>query len=481
MKCVEITIIREQELAMSSISQVSEAMRGVLTSQAKEVERQTGFVERSSAQLDGPTFAQLLVFGWMDQPQASYSQLRHVAASLGVQVSNQAVEQRFSPQSVALLRALLETAVGEVISSEARAPQLLSRFNGVYVQDGTVISLPSELREQWRGCGGSTPEAGQSSLRLQVRLDLKAGRMQGPWLQEGRASERSGAAYEAPLPTGSLYNVDSNYFTLSDMRAYGQAGGYWLTPAKAGTLIIDERGQCWDLVSLLRAQTGDEVDLPVYLGKHERLPARLIAKRVSPAQAAQRRQRATATQESPPKGVQRPNARKRATGSKRQRQRKRNKTGQARLHLLEWTILVTNVPREMLSVEEALVLARCRWQIELLWKLWKQDGQVDRWRSAKPERILTEVYAKLLGLLITHWLTLMECWQTPNRSLVKARQAVAWMAPVLALGVAGVVDLELMVQRTSQVMASGATVNTRRKRPATYQLVADPRRIRGLG
>jgi hypothetical protein len=275
--------------------------------------------------------------------------------------------------------------------------------------------------------------------------------------------------------------VDSNYFTLSDMRAYGQAGCYWLTPAKAGTLIIDERGQCWDLVSLLRAQQGDEVDLQVSLGKHERLPVRLIARRVSPAQAGQRQKRATVTQEGPPKGVQRPNVRKRVAGSKRQRQRKHKKTSPARLQLLEWTILVTNVPRELLSVDEALVLARCRWQIELLWKLWKQQGQVDTWRSAKPERILTEVYAKLLGLLITHWLTLIECWQAPNRSLVKARQAAAWMAPCLALGVAGVLDLEAMVQRTSQTMASGATVKPRRKKPATYQLVADPRLIRGFG
>jgi hypothetical protein len=456
-------------------------MRRVLTTQAKELERQTGFVQRSSAQLDGPSFAQTVVFGWMDEPQASYSQLRQVAASLGVQVSTQAVEQRFSAEAVALLRGLLEAAVGEVLSSEGRAAELLGRFNGVYVQDGTVISLPAELKEQWRGCGGSTPEAGQSSLRLQVRLDLKAGRMQGPWLQEGRASERSGEAYQTPLPTGSLYNVDSNYFTLRDMRAYGRAGGFWLTPAKAGMLLIDERGQCWDLVSLLRAQTGDELDLPVYLGKHERLPARLIARRVSGRQAAQRRKRAQATQESKPKGVQRPNARKRAPGSKRQRQRKRNKTGQARLQLLEWTILLTNVPPEVLSVDEALVLARCRWQIELLWKLWKQQGQVDRWRSAKPERILSELYAKLLGLLITHWLTLIECWQAPNRSLVKARQVGQWMAPVLALGVAGIVDLESMVQRTSQIMATGTTVNARRKKPATYQLVADPRLVRGLG
>jgi len=37
------------------------------------------------------------------------------------------------------------------------------------------------------------------------------------------------------------------------------------------------------------------------------------------------------------------------------------------------------------------------------------------------------------------------------------------------------------VQRTSHTMASGCSVNARRKRPAAYQLVAQPKLIRGLG
>lgn len=259
---------------MSSISQVAEAMQQVLTTRARDLARQTGFVQRSTAQLDGPTFAQMTVFGWMDQPEASYPQLRDVAASLDVSVSTQAVEQRFSSQSAALLRRLLQEAVGEVLCSEGSVPELLSRFQGGYVQDGTIISLPPELKQEWAGCGGRTPEAGQSSLRVQVRLDLAHGGLQGPWLQAGRAAERSGEAHETPLPEGCLYNVESGYFTLAEMRAHDKAGRSWLTTPKAGTLLIDARGQCWDLASFLGAQTGDEVDVSVFLGKRERLPVR---------------------------------------------------------------------------------------------------------------------------------------------------------------------------------------------------------------
>ena len=456
---------------MSSRAQVSETMQTILTSRAKALERETGFVERSTVHLDGPIFSQTAVLTWMHSPQASYSQLRHTAASLGVQVSNQAIEQRFGPASVRLLRALLEETIGQVISSEASAPEVLARFNGVYLQDGTVISLPASLARQWPRGGQAGQEA---ALRVQGRLELGSGHLSGLWLQAGREAERSGPAITTPLPVGSLFHGDMGYFTLSEMRQRGKQGQYWLTQAKATLTLIDQRGQCWDLLSFLRAQKSEVVDVELFVGKRERLPVRLIAVRVSPEEAKRRRERANERITHPPKGCQAPLPGKCKPKEQRQGKRKGKKVSAARLRLADWTIVLTNVPQEQLSVPEALVLLRCRWQIELLWKLWKQYGKVDTWRSYKPERILTEIYAKLLGLVITHWQLLIGCWQAPNRSLVKAKQVVEWMTPCLALALAGVVAVETVVGRTVQMMGKGCTINARKRRPNTYQLLADP-------
>jgi hypothetical protein len=198
---------------MKSVSQLAEAIQTVLTTRAKDIERETGFVQRSTAQLEGPSFAQTSVLCWMDEPEASSSPLEHVAASLGVRVSNQALEQRFASASAAFMQRLLEEAVGQVISSEAHVPQLLRRFKGGYLQDGTLLSLPPELAEPWPGWGGTPPEAGQSSLRVQVRLELGQGELPGPWLPAGREAERRGPAVQKPLPGGCLYKVESGYFT----------------------------------------------------------------------------------------------------------------------------------------------------------------------------------------------------------------------------------------------------------------------------
>src|SRR5262249_28717415 len=52
-------------------------------------------------------------------------------------------------------------------------------------------------------------------------------------------------------------------------------------------------------------------------------------------------------------------------------------------------------------------LRRLRWQIELLFRLWKDEGQVDQTRGRKPERVLCELLAKLLGQVVQHWATLL--------------------------------------------------------------------------
>ena len=62
-----------------------------------------------------------------------------------------------------------------------------------------------------------------------------------------------------------------------------------------------------------------------------------------------------------------------------------------RLARAAWTLGVTHVPGERLTVREGLVRGRMRWQIALLFKLWKSHGRVDESRRTTPWRILGEV------------------------------------------------------------------------------------------
>ena len=48
---------------MNSIACVSELLQEFLLRRAKELERSSGFVQRSTARLDGPSFVQMCVLG----------------------------------------------------------------------------------------------------------------------------------------------------------------------------------------------------------------------------------------------------------------------------------------------------------------------------------------------------------------------------------------------------------------------------------
>ena len=465
------SITQEQE--------VSEAVQEVLLDKAKEIERRVGFVQRSTVVLDGPRFVQTTSLTWMHNANAGYSQLQHTAASVGAQVSSQAIQQRFSQASVRLLREVWQAGIEHLIASEPVGVPVLSRFAGVYLQDGTVISLPDSLREQWPAGGG---EGEQAAMRVQVRMQMQTGEIAGMWVQPTKEAERSGEPMNFPLPVGSLFIGDTGYFTLAGMRERSEAGEYFLTQAKASVQVRDSMGVWRDLLSFLREHPDGPVDEWVLMGKREQVPVRLIAVHLSEEQAQRRRTRAGASITHPPKGIAAPQVGEATPQEQRQGKKKRKKVSEARLKLSEWTLLVTNVPKEQVTVEEAVVLMRYRWQLELYWKLWKQRGKVDTWRSQQPERIETEIFAKLVGLLITQWLTLVGCWSSPTRSMMKAKGVVEWMTPCIGLALAGLLPLLVVVQRTVEMMAgSGCQVDTRHHRPNAGQLIQQPTLIRGLG
>lgn len=124
-----------------------------------------------------------------------------------------------------------------------------------------------------------------------------------------------------------------------------------------------------------------------------------------------------------------------------------------------------------MSVAEVLVLARARWQIELLFKLWKSDGRVDESRSAKPYRILCEVYAKLLIMLMQHWVAITCGWQHLNRSWLKTAQTIRQHVISLASALGSEEHMAQVFRTIQACLAKGAHLNSRKTKPNLYQLL----------
>lgn len=432
---------------MDTIPRICEAMQRVLTRKAEALGRATGFVRRAS-KVSGSILAKTLVFGWLKNPKASLGELTQTTAALGVRVSPQGLEQRLGQAAARLLKAVLDEGVNQLVATEPVAVSVLQRFNGVYLLDSSTVVLPDALGTVWPGCGGSSPVGTAASVKLQAAVDLCTGALVGPLLVEGKAQDRNSALQNGVLPPGAMRIADLGYFSIQRLAELSNAGAYWLSRVQVGTGVVDGQNRSWELGALLAVQGDASIDLKVFLGIEQRLPCRLLAVRVPPEVAQERRRRL-----------------------RYDASRKRQAVSEARLRLAEWTVYATNAPQELLSIQEALVLGRARWQIELLFKLWKNQGQIDSWRSAKPWRILCEVYAKLLAMLVQHWITLAACWRYPGRSLTKAAQTVRSFAIMLATAMAGLLPLSRVVRRIVTCLVAGCRINPRRKHPNTYQLL----------
>src|SRR5581483_1475294 len=135
--------------------------------------------------------------------------------------------------------------------------------------------------------------------------------------------------------------------------------------------------------------------------------------------------------------------------------------------LAQWTILVTNVPGDRLTCQQALALMRARWQIELLFKLWKQDGCLDAWNGSKPWRVLCEVYAKLLAMVVQHWVVLLSCWDDPHRSLTTVAEGLREQVPVLVHGLMKRIPLQQALRLMVERVQSNCSIPERTTRLST--------------
>ena len=431
------------------LPQVETALLEVLTTQANALARPTGLIQRQG-KLSGADFARLLVLGFLHDPQASLEALAQFGADLDIDITAQGIDQRFGVPAATFLGALFEVALAQVVMADPVAIPLLARFGAVVLEDSTSIRLPDELAGCFRGCGGHQGGKGtMAACKLQVRLEMRRGQLTCSSLLDGRQADPSSPLLQVPLAAQTLTVRDRGYVDIERWMQEVQQDVWAVTYYKSGIKLFDRHGQPLDLLlELARAERQGEWE--VLVGEEQRLPMRLLLTRVPEEVAEQRR------------AYLRREALTHGRGSSHEREL-----------LAGWTVVLTSVPSDLLRLEEAIVLLRLRWQIELLIKLWKQHGQIDEWRSRNPWRILCEIYAKLIAMLLQHWLLVVSCWQEPHRSLSKAAKAVRSHASMLATALVGDLPVRAVLRRMQRAIQKGSHLNRRRDAPNTSQLLLE--------
>jgi hypothetical protein len=431
-------------MTVTQIVQSTKSLFGVLADKAAKSSK----VILRRRKLTPQGLASTFVLGFMNKPNATDEDLAQMAAANGEPVTPQAIEQRHHPRMVEFLRKLFELGVQERVTSDCVFGPLLERFTDVQILDSTTISLPEEMASEFPGCGGS--HGGTAAMKLQVRMSLKTGCIDTVRIEAGRDCDgKTPLQKDVPI-AGSLRLADLGYFDGKTFEIIEKADAYWISPWMTGVTFHDAEGHREDLLSWLEKK-GPVFDGPIRYGAEKRR-CRMIAWRLPPEVAARRREKLI-----------------------KQAQKKDKKVSRERLEKCDWAILITNLPLEKLSIDEARVLYRSRWQIELLFKRWKSQGRVCELTGGTLVRCMIQLWSRLLAAIMQQWL---QCgvWGRAEISLKKFWDTVSTWAVTLAGIWRNEETLKEQVKRILATAECAARQNKRKSR-STFEMIADPSKL----
>jgi hypothetical protein len=433
---------------MVVFSELAATLQSLLSDEAEAAARATGWVRRRR-RLSGASLTQTLVLGWLHNPRAPVDELAEVAADFGVEVSPQALDKRFTPAGSHCLAQILSQALERVVAAQPLAVALLSRFAGVYLYDATTRTLPRALVGQFPGSGRGSDGRRPAALKCQVELELSTGALDFQ-IEPARQTDVHSELVRRPLPEGALRLADRGFLDLARLADDTAAGVYWISRLQS-TMMIEGGGRRGTLAAWLKDGTAGCVDQQVKVGGSDRLPCRLLARRVPAAVAQKRRQRL------------------------QQRAKKQGRQVSAeRDALCDWNVCITNLPATLLNSAEAWVLLRSRWQIELLFKLWKSHGGLAFSQGQRAARVLCEVYAKLIGMVVQHWLLLATAGSMLAWSWTKAARRVRRRAVELGQALPVVEEVQAVLERLRRRIQRRCGLCQRQRHPTTYQLLKHP-------
>lgn len=379
----------------NNLSKISQTVTHFLNGTVTQLDNLIKFVKRKS-KLSAQAFAMTLVVGCLSDPAISLERLCRLLKERGVKISSQGLHQRFTPEATTLMEALWQESLKQFKTEKCPVIDLLKSFSTVSLADSSYLPLPENLKDLYPGYGGAGSAAG---VKVQVLLDYVQGQVNHGKITIGCRNDQSYEDHLSELKKGGLYLQDLGYFKLQTFRKIQEAGAYFISRYLNPTHLRDENNEPLNLQQALQ-KAGLLFTKWVWLGEKNPIRVRLIAQRL------------------PEKEVQ-----KRIRKLKRNGVKKGRTPSAQSLALAQWSIYVTNILESTLNDKQVHLVYALRWQIELFFKLCKSQAGIDIISGKKSDRVLCEIYAKLICVVILLYLCFPMRWQDNQElSFYKAYQ-----------------------------------------------------------
>ena len=444
---------------MDTVAQLRQALQSMFSGCCDAAAREVPVIRRKRV-FSASSLARTFILGLFENPNADSESLAAMAARCDAPVTKQAVEKRYTAVTARFFECLFQKCTCLVVQSQDSLAPILERFTEVILADSSSINLPDSQAQRYKGRGGSHG-FGKSGLKLQTELDLRSGRLETVEVTSGSDADVAWDGQFKVRPKGTLRITDLGYFSAEAFLHMMAMGCFFLSRLHRTMRISIDGVDQGIVIDYLVSQRNTLVDQFIHAGIRNKLPCRLIAWKV-PQKIAERRRRKVRAE---------------------YKRRNRGTPPAKALAACDWTMLVTNLRPDELTVNEAAVLYRARWQIELLFKRWKSIGQAIVHPNRSDEVELVRFWARLCGVLLQHWLCVACCYRKqPPLSFAR----VAKLAPKIAVQMAASLrdghiklsePIETIIRQFQSSTAKSARRDTRAKDIGTIELLKNPEKL----
>lgn len=337
-----------------------------------KLSRKTKFVQRKST-ITAKDFLAFNFFSSHDMCDKLLSTLcSRLESQFGILVSPQALNDRYNKYSVEFMREVFNNMLAkqnQILHKEKSHLQLT--FNRIIINDATSFVLPKEFREEFKGAGGVSSK---SAIKIQLQYELLTGKFMCCDIENGTKSDfKYLDTMSNHIEFGDLKLADLGYFKVDYLKNIHDRQAYFISKLKRNTVVYKKNPNAEknkdgtikksteytkiDIQELIKPLAeGTTVELKdIYIGSKKELKTRLIVTKLMAE-----------------------DKKKREIKHKRYLQKNRRIKSNGNTFYNEINLYITNVPAEILTTEQVHDVYSLRWQIELMFKIWKSIFNIHR-------------------------------------------------------------------------------------------------------
>lgn len=326
-------------------------------------------------------FLKMLFFDHLQNEQPSLQQHAFsIYDENDIKVSKQAIDKRFNDKAVDFIKKLFENFLSYSLDNKALPSELSKAFSAIRIMDSTEFKLPANLAKEFPGYGGDGTDA---CAAIQFEYDIFSSQVKCLSLENGRLSDKTYADSRMEnIQKGELILRDLGYYSIDSYEKIETRGGFYISRLKAQVSIYGKTEEGYEqlnwseIIEWIKESNEKYFDRVVYIGSEHKKPVRLMAWLLDEE------------------------AQKKRLGQKKKRKGKEKINKQDEIWS-QLNVFIANIPFTAITAQQAYNLYKIRWQIELIFKIWKSILKINLIRKMKGARVKCYMYSKLLWVLLS--------------------------------------------------------------------------------